>query len=86
MLCRFSINCEKKLFHDIENFEIAKNAYDFIVKIYKSKKFNAFIVIYFKFEIFKITNCVFVNEYDIKFRNIINELIIYSFNSKINQN
>ena len=41
---------------------------------------------FIKFETFKIDNYVIINEYDIKFRNIINELFIYSEKSKMNIN
>ena len=65
---------------------VTKNVYNKIVNVCKLINFNAFIIIYIKFNILKIVDCAIINEFDIKFRNIINELIIYSFNSKINKN
>ena len=41
---------------------------------------------FIKFEIFKVDNCVIINEYDIKFQNIVNKLFIYFKKSKININ
>ena len=76
----------ENLYHDIKNIEIVKNVYKKIVSVCKSKKFNALITIYVKFDFFKTINCVSINEYNIKFRNIINKLAIYSFNLKINEN
>ena len=74
------------LYYNIKNIEIVKNVYEKIANVCKLKKFNAFITIYVKFDFFKTVNCVNINEYNIKFRNIINKLIIYSFNFKINEN
>ena len=74
------------LYHDIKNMNVVKNVWEKIIKICKLKKFNAFMIIYSKFEFLKIFFCIDINEYDIKFRNIINELVIYSFNSKMNEN
>ena len=76
----------ENLYHDIININVTKTIYDKIVKICKFKNFSAFMIIYVKFDIFKIINSVIINEYDIKFRNIINEFVIYSFNFKMNEN
>ena len=74
------------LYHDIKDMNVAKNVWEKIIKICKLKKFSALMIIYSKFESLKVFFCVDINEYDIKFRNIINELVIYSFNSKMNEN
>ena len=74
------------LYHDIKDMNVAKNVWKKIIKICKLKKFNALMIIYSKFEFFKVFFCVDINEYDIKFRDIINEFVIYSFNSKMNEN
>ena len=65
---------------------VTKNVYNKIVNVCKLINFNAFIIIYIKFNILKIIDCAIINEFDIKFRNIINELAIYLFNSKMNKN
>ena len=44
------------------------------------------MIFFIKFKIFKVDNCVIINEYGIKFWNIINELFIYSEKLKININ
>ena len=41
---------------------------------------------FIKFETFKVDNYIIINEYDIKFRNIVNELLIYSKKLKMNIN
>ena len=76
----------ENFYHDIININIIKTIYDKIVNVCKFKNFNAFMIIYVKFNIFKTVNFDIINEYDIKFRNVINELIIYSFNFKMNEN
>ena len=74
------------LYHDIKDMDVAKNVWEKIIKICKLKEFSALMTIYSKFESLKVFFCADINEYDIKFRNIINELVIYSFNSKMNEN
>ena len=76
----------KKFYHNVKNMIVVFDVWKKIVKICKFKKFNAFIIIYNKFEFFKIVNYIIINAYDIQFRNIINEFIIYLFNSKMNKN
>ena len=44
------------------------------------------MVTYVKFDNIKIFNYIIVNEYDIKFKNIINKFAIYSFSSKMDEN
>ena len=41
---------------------------------------------FIKFKILKVNSCVIIHKYDIKFRNIINELFIYFEKFKININ
>ena len=77
---------KKNLYHDIENFIIVKNVWSKIVEICEFTNFNAFIIIYYKWEIFKVEDCVNINKYEIKFRNIINKLSLYSFNFKMKSN
>ena len=74
------------LYHDIKNINVTKDVWKKIIQICKLKRFNALMTIYSKFESFKVFFCVDINEYEFKFRNIINELAIYSFNSKMNEN
>ena len=74
------------MYHDIENFIVAKHVYNQIINVYKLKNFSAFIITYAKFDNIKVFNYIIVNEYSIKFKNIINELVIYSFSPKMNEN
>ena len=77
---------KKNLYHDIENFIIIKDVWNKIVEICEFIDFNAFMIIYYKWKVFKIENCVNINEYEIKFRNIINELSLYSSSFKMKSN
>ena len=77
---------KRDLYHDIENFIIVKNVWNKIVEICEFTSFNAFIITYYKWEILKAENCVSINKYEIKFRNIISELSLYSFNFKMKSN
>ena len=80
------LTVEGGLFHDIENLEVAKDAYDLIVKVCKPKGSSALIATYSRFETLKAADCASVNEYGTKFRDIINELAIYPSNPKMDQN
>ena len=65
---------------------VAKHAYDKIVEVCKSVDFSALIAIYVKFDTLKVADCATINEFGIKFRDIINELAIYSSSSKMDEN
>ena len=51
------------------------------------QRFKCFNNIFFiKFKIFKVNNYIIINEYDIKFKNLVNKLFIYSRKFKVNIN
>ena len=68
---------KKNFYDDIIECFIAKLAWNKIKQICKFKKFNVFLITYVKYEIFKCANCENFFQYDVKFRKIDNELIIY---------
>ena len=86
--CRivFKTCVKKNLYLNIKNLLIVRKAWKTIIKICIFKGSSVLMTSFIKFEIFKVNNCVIINEYDIKFRNIINELSIYSRKLKMNIN
>ena len=75
-----------ELNYDIKNLKIVKATWNKIVQICKFKKFSVLIIIFIKFDNLKILNCKDINDYDTQFRDIIDERIIYSEASIMNQN
>ena len=86
--CRIVLKtCVKEnLYLNIKNLFIVKKTWKIIIKICIFKDLSVLMTFFIKFKIFKIDNCIIINEYDIKFRNIINELFIYSEKFKMNIN
>ena len=74
------------LYHDITDINVAKTAYDKIVSVCKPKGSSALMATCAKFDILKAANYATINEYDTKFRDIINELAIYPSNPKMDEN
>ena len=75
-----------ELYHDVKNLKIVKATWNKIVQICKLKKFSALTTIFIMFDNLKILNCKNINDYNTQFRDIIDELIIYSKASTMNQN
>ena len=76
--CRIALrNCIKKIYNDIIECVIVKLIWNKIKQICELKNFNAFLITYVKYEIFKCANCESSFQYNVKFREIDNELIIY---------
>ena len=75
-----------ELYHDIKNLKIVKATWNKIVQICKLKRFSALMIIFIKFDNLKTLNCKDINDYDTQFRDIIDELIIYSEAFTMNQN
>ena len=85
--CTAFRTCVKEnLYLNIKDFFIVKETWEIIIKICTFKDSSALMTFFIKFETFKISNCVIINEYDIKFWNIVNELSIYSKKFKMNIN
>ena len=77
---------KENLYLNIKDFFTVKEVWKIIIKICILKSSNVLMTSFIKFEILKVDNCVIINKYDIKFRNIVNELFIYSEKFKININ
>ena len=73
--------CEKNLYDNIIDCVIAKLIWKKIKQICELKNFNVFLIIYVKYEIFKCLNCKTFYQYNVKFREIDNELVISRKNS-----
>ena len=71
---------------NIKNLLTIKKAWKIIIKICIFKDSSVLMTSFIKFKTFKVDNCVIINEYDIKFRNIVNKLSIYSRKLKMNIN
>ena len=80
-------NCVKKnLYCDIINCKIVEIVWNIIKKICESKNSAALMTIFVKYKNLKCDDCEFFYQYDVKFRKIDNELIIYSEVFKMNLN
>ena len=77
--CRTALrSCvKKKIYNDIVECVTVKLVWNKIKQICEFKNFNAFLITYVKYENFKCANCESLFQYDVKFRKIVNELIIY---------
>ena len=86
--CRtaFKTCVKENLYLNIKNLLTTKKAWEIIIRICILKGLSALMTSFIKFKIFKVDNCVIINEYDIKFRNIVNELFIYFEKFKMNIN
>ena len=69
--------CKKSFYNNIIECVIVKLTWNKIKRICEFKNFNVFLITYVKYEIFKCANCENSFQYDVKFRKIVNELIIY---------
>ena len=82
----FKTCVKENLYLNIKNLFTIKKAWEIIIKICIFKDANVLMISFIKFEILKIDNYVIINEYDIKFQNIVNELLIYLKKFKMNIN
>ena len=69
--------CKKNFYDDIVDCVIVKLTWNKIKQMCEFRSFNAFLIIYVKYEVFKYSNCETFYQYNVKFRKIDNELVIY---------
>ena len=77
--CRIALRSyvKKKFYNDIIECVIVKLIWNKIKQICEFKNFNVFLITYVKYKNFKCANWKNLFQYNVKFRKIVNELIIY---------
>ena len=73
----YAIVWKKNLYNNIIDCVIVKLIWNKIKQICEFKSFNAFLIIYVKYKVLKCANCKSSYQYNVKFRKIGNELVIY---------